>query len=223
MASSILFVGKKDDQFCDKAVDIIKNNFDSYKILLGDRFDKLPSEIESWEGGDYIISYLSPWVIPVNILKKAKINAINFHPGSPEYPGIGCTNFAIYDQVDNFGVTCHKMNPKVDTGEIIKVIRFSVLPEDTVYSLTMRCYEKIFELFNEIILLICAKSKLYASDEFWKRKPYTRKQLNELCKITVDMPESEIKKRVKAVTFPNAPGAYVELAGIKFKVDDTYV
>tara|TARA_B100000686_G_scaffold160642_1_gene168292 strand:- start:2362 stop:3030 length:669 start_codon:yes stop_codon:yes gene_type:complete len=222
MKPSILFVGKKGDAFCDKAVDVIKNNFDNYQIVLGDKFDELPSEIEFWEGGEYIISYLSPWIIPKNILKKTKLNAINFHPGPPEYPGIGCTNFAIYDEVDVFGITCHRMDSKVDTGEIIKVIRFPVLTEDTVYSLTMRCYEKIFELFSEIIILIRDELHLSISDESWKRKPYTRKQLNELCKITVDMSEAEIKKRVKAVTFPNAPGAYVELAGLKFKFDSTH-
>ena len=57
MKPSILFVGKKGDAFCDKAVDVIKNNFDNYQIILGDKFDKLPSEIEFWEGGEYIISY----------------------------------------------------------------------------------------------------------------------------------------------------------------------
>ena len=46
MKPSILFVGKKGDAFCDKAVDVIKNNFDNYQIVLGDKFDELPSEIE---------------------------------------------------------------------------------------------------------------------------------------------------------------------------------
>jgi methionyl-tRNA formyltransferase len=67
--------------------------------------------------------------------------------------------------------------------------------------------------------LILEGKELPASDESWKRKPYKRKELNELCKITPDMPEEEIRRRVKAVTFPNAPGAYIEMGGMNFNYE----
>ena len=38
---------------------------------------------------------MSPWVLNNKILKKTNMYNINFHPGSPKYPGIGCFNFAI--------------------------------------------------------------------------------------------------------------------------------
>ena len=82
--------------------------------------------------------------------------------------------------------------------------------------MTERCYGNILTLFYEIAQLILAGDDLPQSDEFWKRKPYTRKELNELCRITSDMSEEEIKRRVKAVTFPNEQGAYIEKNGIKF-------
>jgi len=219
MKTSILFIGKKGNFYCEQAVEFFKLHlFEENMILLGNRGDRFPEDIGWWKG-DYIISFLSPWIIPKYLLDRAKIASINFHPGPPEYPGIGCTNFAIYDNVDTFGVTCHNMNPKVDTGNIITVKRFPLFETDTVFSLTQRCYGYLLTLFYEITSLILAGDDLPQSDECWKRKPYKRKELNELCRITSDMSDEEIKRRVKAVTFPNAQGAYIEKNGLKFNYE----
>ena len=84
---SILFLGKEDDKFCEKAQCFVKNNFKNSDVFLGKWGDSFPDRINSWQG-DYIISYLSRWIIPNSILSRARKAAINFHPGSPEYPGV---------------------------------------------------------------------------------------------------------------------------------------
>jgi len=212
---SILFIGKKNDFYCNCAMEFIKLRFSEYQIHIGKRGEPFPKEVDCWSG-DFIVSYLSPWIIPEYLLNKANKSSINFHPGSPEYPGIGCTNFAIYDQVDTFGITCHYMNPKVDTGKLVAVRRFPLYKTDTVYSLTQRCYGYILALFYEIMSLILDNQELPQSDEDWTRKPFTRQELNSLCRISPDMSEDEIKRRVKSVTFPNAPGAYIKIGGVNF-------
>lgn len=216
---SILFICKEDDYYVEKAKEFIKINFENVTIIEGQRGQLLPSEAKSWTG-EYIISYLAPWVIPKEILQKAKKAAINFHPGPPEYPGIGCTNFAIYNEEKIFGVTCHHMNPKVDSGDIIAVRRFPLLETDTVYSLTQRCYSYILTLFYEIVNDIIQGDKLPKSQEKWTREPYKRYELNALCKITQDMTDDEIKRRIRAVKFPGAPGAYIEINGMKFEYSE---
>lgn len=150
------------------------------------------------------------------MLARAKVAAINFHPGPPEYPGIGCTNFAIYNQESTFGITCHYMAAKVDTGEIIVVRRFPLFKTDSVYSLTQRCYAYVLTLFYEIVSSILEGNPLPKSEETWQRKPYKRKELNELCQISPNMNSEEIKKRIHATSFPGMPGAYVEIEGYKF-------
>jgi len=218
MKPSILFIGKKKDYFCECAVEFVKLHFSEHEILLGKKGDSFPEETGWWRG-DYIVSYLSPWIIPEYLLKRASKASINFHPGPPEYPGIGCTNFAIYNKVDTFGVTCHHMNPKVDTGQLIAVKRFPLYESDTVFSLTQRCYGYILALFFEIMSLIREFKELPHLDENWKRDAYKRKELNELCRIKPNMSKDEIQRRVKAVTFPDAPGAYIEMGGMKFNYD----
>ena len=204
---AILFFGKEQDAFVKIALDFVQKNFHVCDIYLGNRKQEFPF-VQPEKNYSYIISYLSPWVIPAWILKKTHIAAINFHPGPPEYPGIGCTNFAIYHGETHYGVTCHHMEPQVDTGEIIAVKHFPVYKSDSVYSLTMRCYVTISVLFFEIMDLILRGNALPMAKENWTRKPYQRKELEELCKLDSKMNEAEIDRRIKATTFPDMPGAY---------------
>jgi len=164
-----------------------------------------------------LVSYISPWIIPASLLRKAKICAINFHPGPPEYPGIGCTNFALYNDEKEFGVTAHIMESKVDSGKIMAVKRFPILENDDIYSLTQKCYVNILSLFCEVMKVIMNTKKLPACNEKWKRRPYTRKELNDLCMITMDMNKREVERRIRALAYPNMPGPHIELFGYQFE------
>lgn len=211
----ILFLTKH-KPFSEDAAELVKFHFDSPDIIFGNISEQFPSDILNKQF-DYVISYISPWIVPKQVLSKTKISAINFHPGPPEYPGIGCTNFAIYNEEREFGITVHHMDAKADSGDIILVERFPIFKNDTVYSLTQRCYAYIYVSFVNLFPLILQKKLMPKSKEVWQRKPFTRKELEKLCRITKDMSEDEIKKRIKATTYPNMPGAYIELFGNKYE------
>lgn len=212
----VLLLAKKDNVFAEHAAEFIRQNFPSHIIFFGTRHDKLPPEVLNWEG-DLLISFISSWVLPANLLNKASIGAINFHPGSPAYPGIGCTNFAIYNGEKEYGVTAHYMKPVVDTGDIIAVRKFDIEEADTVFSVTQRCYQLIEQLFFELMDCILQGNPLPTTGETWKRKPYTRKQLDELCHIKPDMPEEEVEKRIRATTY-KTPWAFTKIGNRIFKL-----
>lgn len=213
---SVLFFGKQGDFHCERAAEFTEMNFADATIVMGRAGEPFPRDHADWTG-EYLVSYLSRWIIPRALLNRASVAAINFHPGPPSYPGIGCTNFALYNEESVFGVTCHHMAEKVDTGPIIAVERFPVFPSDTVYSLTQRCYAHISTLFFDIATRLIQKEPLPQARERWERKPYTRSELNALCRISPEMSSEEVRRRVRAVTFPNAPGAYVEIGGVRFE------
>jgi methionyl-tRNA formyltransferase len=212
---SLLFLGKADDPYCERALKFCQQRFARVTFCLGRWGDPLPAAIRAWEG-DYIISYLSRWVVPADLLQRARRAAINFHPASPEYPGIGCNNFALYEGATEYGVTCHHMAEKVDTGAIIAVRRFPVYPEDNVASLLQRTYEHQIELFYEIVGLLAEGKELPLSAEKWTRPPFTRKQFNELFRITAEMSRDEIARRIRATSFQQWQ-PYIELHGFRFE------
>ena len=212
---SLLFLGKADDADCARALEFCRQRFTGLTACLGRWGEALPPEARGWQG-DYIISYLSRWVVPEELLKRARKAAINFHPASPAYPGIGCNNFALYEDAKEYGVTCHHMASKVDTGAIIAVRRFPVYPEDNVETLLKRTYETQIELFFEIAGMIAEGRDLPVSSEKWTRPPFTRKQFNELFKITPEMSKDEIARRVRAVSYREWQ-PYVEIDGFRFE------
>lgn len=111
------------------------------------------------------------------------------------------------------------MLAKVDTGKIISVKRFPVHKTDTVYSITQRCYGLILNQCFEIIDFIITQKPLPQSNENWTRKPFLRKELNRLCRITPDMPVEEINKRIKATNFVKH-WAFMQVGDNIFKLVD---
>ncbi|MBI3547905.1 MAG: hypothetical protein HY078_02515 [Elusimicrobia bacterium] len=214
--ASILFLGKEDDAHVAKALEHCRRNFSEVTGYLGVWGQPLSEEVLAWEG-DYIISYLSRWVVPERLLKSARKAAINFHPASPDYPGIGCNNFALYEDAKEYGVTCHHMAARVDTGSIVAVERFPVAPEDTVASILARTYDVQLSLFLKIMDALRETGELPASSEKWTRRPFTRQEFNELRKIRPDMSREEIVKRIRATNF-GAWKPYIELQGFVFEL-----
>jgi methionyl-tRNA formyltransferase len=109
------------------------------------------------------------------------------------------------------------MQNTVDSGAIIQVKRFPVKETDTVYSVTQKCYQLIEESFYEIMTGLLGGKPLPVTNERWKRKPFTRKQLDELCTITPDMTEEEIARRIKATTY-KTPWAFTRIGKHIFKL-----
>jgi methionyl-tRNA formyltransferase len=212
---SLLFLGKADDPDCQRALEFCQQRFGPVTFCLGRWGDELPSAARAWQG-DYIFSYLSRWVVPAALLARAQRAAINFHPASPHYPGIGCNNFALYENATEYGVTCHHMAPQVDAGEIIAVRRFPVLPEDTVASLLQRTYEHQIALFMEIAGEIAQGKPLPVSGESWTRRPFTRKEFDALFRITPEMTREEIARRIRALSYDRFQ-PYVEVGGFRFE------
>lgn len=209
----------KTTEWCRIAERFVVTHLPNVTVATGKVGDAMPAEAANWSG-DHIVSFVSPWIVPAALLEKARGSALNFHPGPPEYPGIGCYNFALYDGVTEYGVTCHRMLPKVDTGEIVRVSRFPVTERDSVATLIDRSMTAMIGLLFEIVALLAENRDPSASEEGWRRPPFTRHELNELGRISPDMDEIEIRRRHRAMHYPPYPGLFLDLAGIKFRADE---
>ncbi|KZZ76580.1 hypothetical protein A3766_13440 [Oleiphilus sp. HI0132] len=213
--SKVLFLGKADDIHTERALAYVSMAFGDVESYLGVWGEKLPSTVDHWEG-DLIISYLSRWVVPEWLIKRAKVAAINFHPAPPSYPGIGCNNFALYNDEAVYGITCHHMENTVDTGKIIAVKEFPLLPSDTVSTLLPRLYDHQLSLFYDVIGDALSKGEFQKSERKWERTPYTRNEFEELFNIDVNMSESEVDNRIRAVSYGDFQ-PYITLHGKKFR------
>ncbi|MGP1395757.1 MAG: formyltransferase family protein [Inquilinaceae bacterium] len=95
----------------------------------------------------------------------------------PAYRGIGGYTYAIGERRRYFGVTSHHIVERIDFGSIIKVVRFPILPNETVPSLQERTASYCLILFFEIVHLLTNGRELPQSDEPWGAKLYTHAML----------------------------------------------
>lgn len=212
----ILYFGKRGDDFAQAAHEFFARqdcDVEAYFLVRGER---IPDAALEWRG-DYVISYLCPPVLPAELLARANRAVLNFHPGPPDYPGIGCVNFAIYEGATQYGATCHHMAQVVDSGSVVVVSRFPVSSVDTVRTVLTRTYVVMFEMFLQIAPLIIKREALPTSEERWTRPAFRRRDLEALCRLSFDMPADEVARRIRATTFPGAPGAYYEIGGYRFE------
>lgn len=81
---------------------------------------------------DYIFSFYYRFMIPEQILKCAKIAALNMH-GSllPKYRGRAPVNWAILHGEIETGATLHVMEAKPDAGDIVGQVAVSIGPDET--------------------------------------------------------------------------------------------
>lgn len=214
----VLMFSKKKNIFCDYAETILKSSFKSSEIVSvrGNVGDKLDEKLHCYHP-EYVVSFISPWIIPDFILKSAKKASINFHPGSPNYPGTGCYNFALYECSKQYGVTVHHMEEKVDTGDIIMTSYFDISEFETVETLKLKSMNHLLYCFEKIVSCISLDIPLPKSSETWCRKPFTRKEMYNLFEIDPQKHDkSEIERRIKAAAYPSSSGAFVTIGDYKF-------
>ncbi|MDB2599799.1 formyltransferase family protein [Gammaproteobacteria bacterium] len=185
------------------------------------RGEKLPEDILSWQG-EYILCFRSLFILPKVLLDKARIASINFHPAPPEYPGSGCINFALYENVKEYGVTAHIMNEKVDNGKILEVRRFSVSQLDDLPNVLAKTHSALSNLCSDFIDAISLEGKKIIEDkisssknEKWNGKAKLLSELDALQTIPLDISKEELKRIVRATYLKDHPPK-VEIHGFKF-------
>ena len=199
----ILFVGKKECPYSLEAFEYLqKLGHEITVVWSAKRNQKFSEEILSWEG-DYLFCFYSHIIIPKTLLNRIK-TSINFHPGSPDHPGSGMTNWALYNNCKEFGVTVHLIDDKSDHGKILRVKRFKILDNDSIESLSNRTKSYSISLFYDIIqeLLIDKKTVeellVESKNEKWNCESRKIDQVNKMSIVDINIDSDELDRRIKS-------------------------
>ena len=217
----ILFIGKEDDKYSIKYYLYLKKNFRYVSVIYNNLINHkiIKRRIEHWNG-DYIFCFRSDYLLKTNEIKKASKNIINFHPGPPQYRGIGCVNFAIMNNEKKYGSTVHLIDSKkIDNGKIVDVVMWNIKKDSFVDEILLKTYDKQFDQFKKVIKYIkkdnleflIKKNKKYR----WSKKLYTKKELENLYLIHSDVKKKHLQKILKS-TITKKFKPYVLIHGKKF-------
>lgn len=98
---------------------------------------------------DLLVSVHFPYVVPQAVLDLPRHGAVNLHPAYLPYNrGWHTPTWAILEQTP-VGATLHRMDPGVDTGDIIHRRQLEVSPGDTANTLYQRLKALELEVFRE--------------------------------------------------------------------------
>lgn len=145
-----------------------------------------------------IIGFSTNVIVPAEILRRINDNAINFHPGPPEYPGYRPTGFALYEGAHQYGVTAHYMAERVDEGPIIAAERFDIPKDGWLIDVVKEAYQRLARLVLTLLpQLIQVNRRLATIDEVWAEQKTTKAHYDQMRRIAVDIELDELKLRFR--------------------------
>ena len=112
----------------------------------------------------------------------------NFHPNIlPNYGGVGTLSFSILNEEDYSGVTLHKIDSGIDTGDIIDIDKIKLDNDETAYSLHLKINNTMYKMFKRTFTdLLFEKLKAKKQKDI-DRKVYKYNQLDKLFDLTTFM------------------------------------
>ena len=161
---------------------------------------------------DYIFSFYYRFMIPEQILKCAKIAALNMH-GSllPKYRGRAPVNWAILHGETETGATLHVMEAKPDAGDIVGQAAVSIGPDETATDVFGKVSEAAVKVIEQVLPSLIQgniprkPNELQKGSYFGGRKPADGQiHWNQTAKQVHDL--------VRAVA-PPYPGAFADYDG----------
>ena len=219
MLNSVIFFGRKNCIFSKKLHILLKKN--SKKLLYVENLNKnKKNHLNKISNFDYLFSFRSYQILKRQTLKKINNLAINFHPGSPKYRGIGCTNFAIYNNEKIYGATAHLIDDKIDHGKIIDVVEFKIKEKDSLENLLNKTHKQMFILATKVIKNIIKDRNYYSNTRLkhkWSKKLWKRKDLERLYKININDSSQLVKKKIRSTNYKSYK-PYISFKNYKFKL-----
>ena len=169
-----------------------------------------------------IIGFCTDVIVPARLLGAVGFGAYNFHPGPPDYPGWSPASFAVYQGARRYGVTCHVMAPRIDSGDIVGTNMFDVPAGTDQSALEQRAYAAAVELFGHFAPHLATSTRpLPAIRTGWGARRYTRQDYADLCTITPDIDVDELTRRICAFgAGPSGLRPVIKLHGYTFALNE---
>ena len=156
-------------------------------------------------------------ILPLNVIEYPKHGCINLHVSLlPKYRGAAPMQRAIMEGEKETGVTVMHMAEGLDTGDIISVERFPILPTDDFEAIHDRSAEVGGKLLSETIekIALGTAERIKQDDSL---ASYARKVEKEDCKVDFSLPAEKLDCIIRGVT--PIPGAFAYLNGKMLKIN----
>lgn len=169
---------------------------------------------------DVFVSAAYGQLLSNEILNLPKYGVYNVH-GSllPEYRGAAPVQFALLDGKDKTGVTIMKTALSMDSGEIAMQKTVAIEQDDNTQTLLKKLAEIGGKALQEVLHKIQNDALVLVPQDEHKAT-FCKKITAEMAKIDWNSKNIDIFNKIRALN-PN-PVAYTQLAGLNFKIFDSF-
>jgi methionyl-tRNA formyltransferase len=167
---------------------------------------------------DVVVSFLYWRLIREPLISLGRAGCLNFHPAPlPDFRGLGGYNVAVLEGLREWGVSCHFVDERFDTGDLVEVERFPIDPDaHTAFSLDLASGERLVELFARVMDLLLAGGELAREPQGPGR--YVSREDFEALRVV--QPGDDLARKLRAFWYPPHPGAVLEVDGRRLTLVD---
>ena len=170
---------------------------------------------------DLVISYLYWKKIKEPLISSPRLGCINFHPAIlPDWKGMAGYNIAILNKLKEWGATAHYVDHDIDTGEIIRVFRFSFdYRLETAQSLEKKTQQIQCDLYKSVMSDILKTGSRFVETIPNKGGTYiSHRKMLEMMEVHPETDDVTLK--VHAFWFPPYHGANISINGKTYTLVD---
>lgn len=173
---------------------------------------------------DLLFSIQYPWIISASIIDKVGGKIFNLHNAKlPDYRGHNSISHEILNQEKFHFSTIHKIDKKIDMGEIYSEAKIRILPEYTAYDLWLNSHRICVKIFYEFIKSLKDGKEFGLSKKIYKKGRYYKKNgIMSLKEIKDPGNKKEIELKFKAFNFPPHEPAYIMLEKTKIYLSQNF-
>ena len=173
------------------------------------------------EDVDVLVSFLYWRLIREPLISLGRIGCLNFHPAPlPDFRGLGGYNVAVLEGLREWGVSCHFVDERFDTGDLVEVERFAIEPDaHTALSLDLESGERLVGLFGRVLERLLAGEALPREPQGPGR--YVSRE--EFERLRVVRPGDDLGRKLRAFWYPPHPGAVLEVEGRRVTLVDEWL
>ena len=169
---------------------------------------------------DIIYSVQYHQILTQEHINKAGTIAVNLHMAPlPEYRGSNQFSFAIIEGKTEFGTTIHRIDHRIDHGDILFQKRFPIPPGTWVQDLYQLTYNASLNLFRQTLGHIIAGNYQPLPQSVLAGKYGTslhyRSEMNALKHIDLNWQKEIIEQHIRATSMPGFEPPYCVIDGKK--------
>lgn len=176
---------------------------------------------------DFIYSVQYHQILTAQHIAKARIDAFNLHMAPlPEYRGCNQFSFAIIDGKTEFGTTVHRMDTRIDHGDILFEKRFPVPPDcwvETLYELTETASIDLFQSSLAHLMQANYTPISQASLEAERGTSlHYRNEINTIKEIDLTWEAEKISRHIRATSMKGFEPPHTFIGGEKVYLTRTW-